>query len=120
MINAHAIFRTHEVQVSAKMVPDQRLQIHPLDGSNCIMIGLRADVRTDSSMRSSNRLIVDACSMIDSGVVRTICNADDGRRGRCFGHKNFCCRPFTLVPLPSLENEFDTDAGPDVEDLARQ
>ena len=112
MISAHAMFRTHDVHVSAKMVPDHRLQIHPLDGSNCIMIGLRADVLTDSSMRSSSRLIVDACSMIDSGVVRTICKADDGRRDRC---------RFFFVLLPSLESELDDDAsGADAEDLLRQ
>jgi hypothetical protein len=103
-INAHAMFLTQDVHVSAKIVPVQRLHIQPLDGSNCIMIGRRADVRTDSSIRSSNKLTVDACSMIDSGVVSTICNADDDDDvddgGLC-----------VLVPVPffrpSPDNEFN-------------
>lgn len=48
---------------------------YPLDGSNCKMNGRRAVVRTLSSIKSSNSFIVDACSMIDSGVVKTMCNA---------------------------------------------
>ena len=36
------------------------------------MNGRRAAVRTLSSIRSSSNFIVDACSMIDSGVVSTI------------------------------------------------
>jgi len=64
---------THESHVSLKIVHFHRFQIHPDDGSNCIMIGRRADVLTDSSMRSSKRFCVDACSMIASGVVSTMC-----------------------------------------------
>ena len=30
-----------------------------------------------SSIKSSNNVTVDACSIIDSGVVKTICKADD-------------------------------------------
>jgi len=37
-------------------------------------MGFRADVRTDSLMRSSNRTVVDACSMTEDGVVNTIRN----------------------------------------------
>lgn len=39
------------------------------------MMGRRALVRTLSLMRSSSRLTVEACSIIDSGVVNTMCRA---------------------------------------------
>jgi len=39
------------------------------------MMGLRALVRTLSLIRSSNRFTVEACSIIDSGVVKTMCRA---------------------------------------------
>lgn len=69
------MFLAQEVHVSAKTVPVQRRQIHPLEGSNCIMIGRLALVRTLSSIRSSSRLTVEACSMMASGVVRTMWRA---------------------------------------------
>jgi len=69
------MFRAHEVHVSAKTVPFHRRQIQPLEGSNCIMMGRRALVRTLSLMRSSSRLTVEASSIIDSGVVNTKCRA---------------------------------------------
>lgn len=64
-----------DIHVSAKTVPFHRRQIQPLEGSNCIIMGRLALVRTLSSMRSSRRLTVDACSMMDCGVVKTICRA---------------------------------------------
>ena len=39
------------------------------------MMGRRALVRTLSLMRSSSRLTVEACSIIDSGVVNTMYRA---------------------------------------------
>jgi len=65
----------HEVHVSEKTVPCHLLQIQPLEGSNCIIMGLRALVRTLSLIRSSNKFTVEACSIIDSGVVKTMCRA---------------------------------------------
>lgn len=62
---------THESQVSEKTVPFHRFQIQPDEGSNCIMIGRRALVRTDSSIKSSSSLVVEAFSMMASGVVKT-------------------------------------------------
>ena len=61
------------------------VRTQPLDGSNCIMIGRLALVRTLSSMRSSNRFCVDACSIMDSGVVKTMLRAveDDPPFCRC-------------------------------------
>ena len=38
----------------------------------CIIMGRRGLVRTLSSMRSSNKFTVEACSIIDSGVVKTM------------------------------------------------
>ena len=64
-----------EIHVSANTVPFHQRQIHPLDGSNCIMMGRRALVHTLWLMRSSNRLTVEACSIMDSGVVKTMCSA---------------------------------------------
>ena len=72
---ANNTFLAQEIQVSAKTVPFHRRHIQPLEGSNCIMIGRRALVRTLSLIRSSSRLTVEACSMIDSGVVNTMCRA---------------------------------------------
>jgi len=43
----------------------------------CIIMGRLGLVRTLSSIKSSNKLIVDACSIIDSGVVKTILSAVD-------------------------------------------
>lgn len=48
------------------------------------MTGLRALVLTLSSMRSSKRLTVEACSMIASGVVTTIWRAVDEDRAPLF------------------------------------
>jgi hypothetical protein len=56
------------------------------------MIGRRALVRTLSSIKSSKRVSVDACSIIDSGVVNTMrsavgevdCDVSDGERSRDF------------------------------------
>ena len=72
IIEANTIFFTQDVHVSEKMVPFHLRQIQPLEGSNCIMIGLRGLVLTLSSIKSSSKLTVEACSMIDSGVVSTI------------------------------------------------
>ena len=46
--------------------------IQPELGSNCIMTGCLADVRTDSSMRSSSRFCVLVSSKMASGVVSTL------------------------------------------------
>ena len=46
-----------------------------LDGSNCNMIGFLAAVLTLSSIKSSNSFWVEACSIMDSGVVSTMCRA---------------------------------------------
>ena len=70
--DAYTIFLTNVRHVSEKTVPFHLRHIHPEEGSNCIMTGFRADVRTDSLMRSSNRTVVDACSMTEDGVVNTI------------------------------------------------
>ena len=50
------------------------------------MNGRRAAVRTLSSIKSSSNFIVDACSMIDSGVVNTIFKDvdDDGEDAGLF------------------------------------
>lgn len=69
---AYIILLTHESQVSENMVPFQRFHIQPLLGLNCSMIGRRALVRTDSSIRSSSSFSVLACSNTDSGVVNTM------------------------------------------------
>jgi hypothetical protein len=60
------------------------------------MMGRRALVRTLSLIRSSNRFTVEACSIIDSGVVKTICRAveedeedDSGEEENIFEN----CRP---------------------------
>ena len=68
---------TQESQVSEKMVPRQRFQIQPDDGSNCIMMGPLALVLTLSSIKRSSRFCVEACSIIDSGVVSTIRREED-------------------------------------------
>ena len=60
------------LQVSEKTVPRHRLHIHPEEGSNCIITGYLADVLTDSSIKSSSRILVEACSITDDGVVNTI------------------------------------------------
>lgn len=80
---AYSIFRTHDRQVSEKIVPFHLRQIHPLEGSNCMIMGRRGLVRTLSSIRSSNKLTVDACSIIDSGVVKTMDKAVEDRCCRC-------------------------------------
>ena len=66
---------THVLHVSLKTVPFHLLHIHPEDGSNCIMTVLRGMDRTDSSMRSSSRILVDACSIMLLGVVKTMLRA---------------------------------------------
>jgi hypothetical protein len=50
------------------------------------MIGRLALVRTLSSMRSSKRFCVEACSIMDSGVVKTMWRAveDDEDPPSCF------------------------------------
>uniref|UniRef100_A0A7S4J0Z1 Uncharacterized protein n=1 Tax=Odontella aurita TaxID=265563 RepID=A0A7S4J0Z1_9STRA len=84
-MDAKNMFRMQLNQVSLKTVPLHLLQIHPLDGLNCIIMGFRAEVLTLSSMRSSSKFCVEACSMILSGVVTTILSAvvdvdeEDGR-----------------------------------------
>jgi len=75
MARAKIMFLAQDIQVSANTVPVHRRHIHPLEGSNCIMMGRRALVRTLSSMRSSNRFTVDACSIMAWGVVNTMCSA---------------------------------------------
>ena len=72
--DAYTIFLRNVRHVSEKTVPFHLRHIHPEEGSNCIMIGFRAAVRTDSLMRSSNSTVVDACSMTEDGVVNTIRN----------------------------------------------
>ena len=74
---AKRIFLNAKVHVSLKTVPRHRLHIRIALGSNCIMIGRRADMRTHSSIKWSSSFCVDASSIMFSGVVRTIFNAKD-------------------------------------------
>ena len=71
-IIAYAILEIQEFHVSLNIVPFQHFHIHPDDGSNCLIIGHHDDMRVLSSIKSSNSFCVDACSIIDSGVFKTI------------------------------------------------
>mmetsp|Transcript_308 Transcript_308/g.509 ORF Transcript_308/g.509 Transcript_308/m.509 type:complete len:89 (-) Transcript_308:464-730(-) len=87
---------TNVRHVSEKTVPLHRLHIQPDEGSNCIMTGYRADVRTDSSIRSSSSILVEACSITEEGVVNTMPRRVDEDEG-AHGEKGDC--------LPGTEGE---------------
>jgi len=105
--NARTIFRTQVSHVSLKIVPFHLLQIHPLEGSNCIIIGFRAEVRTLSLINSSSRTLVETCSMTEAGVVNTIFKAVELRPFfknlcLCFSRSALCRNiPPILSPILS-------------------
>lgn len=113
---AYNILLTQESHVSLKMVPRHLFQIQPDEGLNCIIMGPRALVRTLSSISTSRRFCVDACSMIDSGVVNTICRCTEDER-RVLGNK-LCLLKESIVRASAFQQQDFKEVDPTMKSQA--